>query len=34
MGYVTVCLQTKKIKGLARDDFIIADNSTKLASQP
>ena len=32
-GYVTVSLQTKKIKGLARDDFIIADNSTKLSSQ-
>jgi pterin-4a-carbinolamine dehydratase len=32
-GYVTVSLQTKKIKGLHENDFIIAAKLDELASQ-
>jgi len=33
-GYVTVSLQTKKIKGLHENDFIMAAKLDELASQP
>jgi 4a-hydroxytetrahydrobiopterin dehydratase len=32
-GYVTVSLQTKKIKGLHENDFIMAAKLDELASQ-
>ena len=33
-GYVTVSLQTKKMKGLHENDFIMAPKLDELASQP